>query len=699
MGFFNQLRLLLWKNFTLRKRQKLRLIAEISFPLALFMILVIVRTTRDLRVPHPECHFDGKALPSAGVLPFLQTYACTYNNTCYQTVTPDERPDTLGNFNQSVLSELVTDLEEILMNRVDVELISDLFEDINLMADIWPRLRDGNTTGNVTLGGDNIINPTELRDRILSQNLLTSDVVDWLVNATLNRRLLTEGANETSLLDVIGTFVPPNYASMTTQEQAQFIRTEICDKQRLDEIFWFPNATVADNVHRELCNLSTDQLIELGNDFANLFNWIEFVESVARFVQDNTGDGRVLNNGDSARINRTLEMTRQLWNDIQNSDSWQKAFRDLQATFQQMQDQGIGNASAAGSEALNGMSRLVCGRGNSFLAIGTEQRSTQNSRTPVNPNLNTETTTGPPTELGGTSNCENMSLTSECKAIFDSFQASEMTRIMWRQLKPFVLGMILYYPQNNVTEQLVKDAGQVFVDIQTIVNMSSDWQNTSAELTDALNNSRVANFVRNLVDNPLCDIVEHQITRQFSALGIAGLNYNGSICDNMARFLDNGPDTEAYDWRDALQNLDGFFDAINTYGKCFNFNKFCGYTDHEAFIKDGLMMIEQEMFWAGIEFEFDIDKTGGTLPKHVSYSIRMDTDKVDSTKRVKDKYFRYAPRRNPGIDTKYFTFGFAYIQDMIEHAILKAHTGLGSARDAVGIFTQQFPYFCYTEDR
>ena len=45
------------------------------------------------------------------------------------------------------LSELVIDLEEILTNRVDVELISDLFEDINLLADIWPRLRDGNTTG------------------------------------------------------------------------------------------------------------------------------------------------------------------------------------------------------------------------------------------------------------------------------------------------------------------------------------------------------------------------------------------------------------------------------------------------------------------------------------------------------------------------------------------------------------------------
>ena len=68
---------------------------------------------------------------------------------------------------------------------------------------------------------------------------------------------------------------------MTTQEQAQYIRSEICDKQRLDEVFWFPNATVSDNVHRELCNLSTDQLIELGNDFATSFNVMEFLLSVS----------------------------------------------------------------------------------------------------------------------------------------------------------------------------------------------------------------------------------------------------------------------------------------------------------------------------------------------------------------------------------------------------------------------------------
>ena len=50
-------------------------------------------------------------------------------------------------------------------------------------------------------------------------------------------------------------------------------------------------------------------------------------------------------------------------------------------------------------------------------------------------------------------------------------------------------------------------------------------------------------------------------------------------------------------------------------------------------IKDGLNMIEHDMFWAAIEF----DNVNATLPEHVSYRIRMDVDRVDSTKRVKDK--------------------------------------------------------------
>jgi hypothetical protein len=52
-----QLYLLLWKNYQLRKRKKIRFIIEIVWPLTLFLILVWVRT-RGLRVNNAACKKD-----------------------------------------------------------------------------------------------------------------------------------------------------------------------------------------------------------------------------------------------------------------------------------------------------------------------------------------------------------------------------------------------------------------------------------------------------------------------------------------------------------------------------------------------------------------------------------------------------------------------------------------------------------------
>ena len=76
--------------------------------------------------------------------------------------------------------------------------------------------------------------------------------------------------------------------------------------------------------------------------------------------------------------------------------------------------------------------------------------------------------------------------------------------------------------------------------------------------------------LQNLVDNPLCDFFEHRIATQLSSMGGSGLNYNGSICESLAGFLDNGPKAQnqsGYDWRNALQNLDEVFGVVNKYGK------------------------------------------------------------------------------------------------------------------------------------
>uniref|UniRef100_A0A3B3IMY7 ATP-binding cassette, sub-family A (ABC1), member 7 n=1 Tax=Oryzias latipes TaxID=8090 RepID=A0A3B3IMY7_ORYLA len=101
MGFFHQLYLLLWKNVTYRRRNKIQLIIELAWPLFLFLILIAVRQS------HPpykqgQCHFPNKALPSAGTLPWIQSIVCNVNNPCFRSPTPGETPGVAGNFNNSL---------------------------------------------------------------------------------------------------------------------------------------------------------------------------------------------------------------------------------------------------------------------------------------------------------------------------------------------------------------------------------------------------------------------------------------------------------------------------------------------------------------------------------------------------------------------------------------------------------------------
>ncbi|XP_043833750.1 phospholipid-transporting ATPase ABCA7 isoform X2 [Dromiciops gliroides] len=113
MAFWTQLMLLLWKNFTYRKRKPLQLVIELLWPLFLFLILVAVRQSHP-PFEHHECHFPNKPLPSAGLLPWLQGIVCNMNNPCYRYATPGETPGVLNNFNESLVSRLLADARLVL---------------------------------------------------------------------------------------------------------------------------------------------------------------------------------------------------------------------------------------------------------------------------------------------------------------------------------------------------------------------------------------------------------------------------------------------------------------------------------------------------------------------------------------------------------------------------------------------------------
>ena len=54
-------------------------------------------------------HFDSKAMPSAGLLPFFQSMFCAANNTCHPTERPSEQAGLVDSYNTSLYVSLTVD--------------------------------------------------------------------------------------------------------------------------------------------------------------------------------------------------------------------------------------------------------------------------------------------------------------------------------------------------------------------------------------------------------------------------------------------------------------------------------------------------------------------------------------------------------------------------------------------------------------
>ena len=136
---------------------------------------------------------------------------------------------------------------------------------------------------------------------------------------------------------------------------------------------------------------------------------------------------------------------------------------------------------------------------------------------------------------------------------------------------------------------------------------------------------------------------------------------------------------------------------MTKYFSCIELDKFEAVADEEELVSRGMDLIRSNKLWAGLVF-LDMEEGGEQLPKFISYKIRLDADKVDSTKRLEDRLSIRGARRRPGIDLKYLYYGFAYLQDMVEHAVISIQTGRNLS-SLPGVTLQQMPYPCYIEDR
>ncbi|XP_070849905.1 phospholipid-transporting ATPase ABCA1-like [Chaetodon trifascialis] len=617
MGLLTQFTLLLWKNFTLRKKQKVRLIVELIWPLFLFFILVGVRTTTQ-PFHKGQCHYPNKAMPSAGVLPWLQGMICNINNPCFNYPTPGETPGQVNNFNDSIIAGILIELQSLLVNRSVLSKAQLLADDIDQLTSVLSQANPGN--------GQPVILKSILRDNETFSTHLKGNlsVPPTVVQSLMNAKI--------KLNSMMGIPRPGN------------LRSILCEGTDLDQYVQFSSQAEKQAFQNVSCSLTPQQLI-----------------NTQRVLLQNLDARKVL-----SELSLDASDTAALMG---------KITQDALPVFEEMvrlQNSVIFKAASAldfQGDMIGSVNMLLCDNQSDF-------NSTKMS-------ISLRTANSKASSIMGNSS------DAFCQTLVHTLESTSGLRYIWRTFRPIFQGKVLYTPDTPAARLMVKEANSTFNTLEMLKDLADSWDELGPRVWDFLQNSTQVNALRDLLADPV-----------FATFLNQRLDGTALTAELLANFLYNGPpedrlpDMPPYDWRNVYNTTTQTLELLSKFLGCLELNKFEAAPTENHLVSKALQLLENDTYWAGIVFE-NLQPNSSELPPYVKYKIRMHIDEVERTNKVKERFWSPGPLDNAFSDLRYIWGGFAYLQDMMDHAIIRMHT---SKTQPLGVFVQQMPYPCFTDD-
>ncbi|XP_053549107.1 retinal-specific phospholipid-transporting ATPase ABCA4 [Bombina bombina] len=645
MRFRAKVRLLLWKNWTLRKRQKLRVFVELFWPLSLFLILVWLRNANPLYGQH-ECHFPNKALPSAGMLPWLQGIFCNTNNPCFKSPTPGESPGVVSNYNNSILARAYKDAQDLLLGKPEIHHLSQIWKEMYTLSHFMDTMRTnpGKVAGRGIRIRD-ILKDDEILTVFLLKDIGLSDsVVFQLINSQVRIEQFASGIPDLTLKDIA------------------------CSQTLLERFLIFSSRRAMYTVRNAMCLLSQQRLQRVEDILYANIDFFKFFEMLPTVLDSRSHGidlrfwGRVMSN--------LSESLREL--------AQQPSIQDLFWVLRPLVQEG---GPRTFTQLMNSLSNLFCGypEGGGARVFSFNWYEDNNYKVFLGVNSTKKETYY----------LYDKTTTPFCNALIQGMESNPATKIAWSAMKPLLMGKILYSPDSPAVREILKQANSTFEELERLRHIGKSWEEVGPQLWYFLQNSVQMNVIRDTIKNPT---VKDFLNRQ---MGDDGLN-----ADDVINFLYNGnpderPDGQSqFDWRNVFNFTDQTVRLLNQYLECLTLDKFEGHDDESHLTHHALYLLEENKFWAGLVF-MDMFPWTNKVPPHVKYKIRMDIDAVEKTNKIKDRYWDPGPRADPVEDFRYIWGGFAYLQDMIDHGIIKSQT---NKEVPAGIYVQQMPYPCFVDD-
>ncbi|XP_075906360.1 phospholipid-transporting ATPase ABCA1-like [Nelusetta ayraudi] len=637
MAVSTQLGLLLWKNFTYRRRQTVQLLIEIIWPLFIFFILISVRIHYPPYEQH-ECHFPNKAMPSAGTLPWVQGIVCNANNPCFRSPTPGEAPGVVGNFDDSIISRLITDAKKLLLYTQNDK----SYEGYRGLLRALRKLQ-GNTAG---FKLKDFLRDDETLSHFLHHNAsLPRHALKHIVEADVNlEKVLTRGFG--------------------------FHLRDLCNATPLEEFVHIADGNVSRLTQEIICRSSPDWLDQAQSHF--LSN-LDFLKPIRKDVRS---DPLVVQEV-SAATDYLLENLGALAVELASIHSWKDLRRELLYL--------TANSSASSpSQTYQAVSRIVCGHPEGGgLKIKSLNWYEDNNYKALFGNHGNDSDSEPLSLYDNSS-------TPYCNSIMRNLESSPVSRMIWRALKPLLVGKILYTPDTPATQRIIQQVNRTFQDLGLLRDLGAVWDELRPKVWQFMEEGEEVDLVRTLLQN--------NASASFFNAQLSGTEWQVS---DVSHFLskaseDRRPAGSAFTWRDVFNETDQAVQTISRFMECVNLDKLEPVASEEKLVNKSMSLLSNQKFWAGIVFpDISQQSQSAELPPNVNYKIRMDIDNVERTNKIKDGYWDPGPRADPFEDLRYIWGGFSYLQDVIEQGIIRAVTG---SKERTGVYIQQMPYPCYVDD-
>ncbi|EHB16945.1 ATP-binding cassette sub-family A member 7 [Heterocephalus glaber] len=278
-------------------------------------------------------------------------------------------------------------------------------------------------------------------------------------------------------------------------------------------------------------------------------------------------------------------------------------------------------------------------------------------------------------------------LSSACLELMGTLSDHPLSRLLWRRLKPLVLGKLLFAPDTKFTRQIMAQVNRTFEELALLRDIQEVWGTLGPQLFGFLNNSANVAMLQSLLS------VQEKRRSQLGPGGLAGK-------EALQSFLD--PSRGGYSWREAHADVDRVVRMLGDMVECVSLNKLEAAPSEAALVSRALQLLAERRLWAGIIFLGLEDapdpaevSVPGLSPGHLRVKIRMDIDDVTRTNRIMDKFWDPGPAADPLSDLRYVWGGFVYLQDLVEQAAVRVLSG---ANLRTGLYLQQMPYPCYVDD-